>query len=421
MPDDDLVDVGLGELLGLDLVLLGGAQEVVEEGDVELQHLDELDDAAVGDVELAVEVEGPGVGVAAVLGDLPVVDVAGELGGVLVLLVLGLEGADAHPVLLAEDEAVHPDVLDEPSEVTALLGHELLEDEAAGGAQLVALGNLEVAAVLDVGEDPRAPLTGDEVERLLVHGALHALLVERAVGALLLDVPAEGVGRALGRLAVLLHALLEEAGDGALARAHRSVEEDDALLGAVQLRGGLEDVHQLHQRDVEAEDRVAAAEALVAEEVVADELLLVVDVLRLPVAEDHVVDPLEGGAGHPRVLANQIQVVLEAPLPVQLRVLLAVLELRDALDPRALRNSRHVSSLSSGAPRRAGAHKPHTGAGWDRASVSGAEGAGGSRRRAWRLAGSTPSRATGTRGGDFLTPRSLCVPLERFQCPPGPC
>src|SRR6185369_12221795 len=394
MPDDDLVDVGLGELLGLDLVLLGGAQEVVEEGDVELQHLDELDDAAVGDVELAVEVEGPGVGVAAVLGDLPVVDVAGELGGVLVLLVLGLEGADAHPVLLAEDEAVHPDVLDEPS---------------------------EVAAVLDVGEDPRAPLTGDEVERLLVHGALHALLVERAVGALLLDVPAEGVGRALGRLAVLLHALLEEAGDGALARAHRSVEEDDALLGAVQLRGGLEDVHQLHQRDVEAEDRVAATEALVAEEVVADELLLVVDVLRLPVAEDHVVDPLEGGAGHPRVLANQIQVVLEAPLPVQLRVLLAVLELRDALDPRALRNSRHVSSLSSGAPRRAGAHKPHTGAGWDRASVSGAEGAGGSRRRAWRLAGSTPSRATGTRGGDFLTPRSLCVPLERFQCPPGPC
>src|SRR5262249_55962770 len=336
-------------------------------GHVELQHLDELDDAAVGDVELAVEVEGPRVRVAAVLGDLPVVDVAGELGGVLVLLVLGLEGADAHPVLLAEDQAVDPDVLDEAVEVTALLGHQLLEDEAAGGAELVALGNGEVAAILEVGEDLRPPLAGDEVERLLVHRALHPLGVDDAVGALLLDIPAEGVGRALGALAVLLHALLEEAGDGALARAHRAVEEDDALLGAIQLRRRLEDVHQLHQRDVEPEDRVAAAEALIAEEVVADELLLVVDVLRLPVAEDHVVDPLEGGARHPRVLPDEVEVVLEAPLPVQLRVLLAVLELRDSLDPRALRHSRHVSSHPLDAPHGAGAHKPHTGAGWDRA------------------------------------------------------
>ena len=64
-------------------------------------------DAAVGDVELAVEVEGARIGVGAVLGDLPVVDVAGELGGVLVLLVLGLEGADADAVLLGEDQAAH--------------------------------------------------------------------------------------------------------------------------------------------------------------------------------------------------------------------------------------------------------------------------------------------------------------------------
>ena len=103
--DDDLVDVGLRELLRLDLVLLRRAEQIVEERDVELEDLDELDDAAVGDVELAVEVEGARVGVRAVLGDLPVVDVAGELGRVLVLLVLRLEGADADAVLLAEDEA----------------------------------------------------------------------------------------------------------------------------------------------------------------------------------------------------------------------------------------------------------------------------------------------------------------------------
>ena len=113
VPDDDLVDVGLGELLGLDLVLLAGAQEVVEEGDVELEDLDEFDDAAVGDVELAVEVEGPGVALGAVLGDLAVVDVAGQLGGVLVLLVLGLERADADAVLLREDQAADPDVAED--------------------------------------------------------------------------------------------------------------------------------------------------------------------------------------------------------------------------------------------------------------------------------------------------------------------
>ena len=99
--EDDLVDVGLRELLRLDLVLLRRAEQVVEEGDVELQHLDELDDAAVRDVELAVEVERARVGVGAVLGDLPVVDVAGELGRVLVLLVLRLERADADAILLA--------------------------------------------------------------------------------------------------------------------------------------------------------------------------------------------------------------------------------------------------------------------------------------------------------------------------------
>ena len=41
--DDDLVDVGLRELLRLDLVLLRRAEQIVEERDVELQDLDELE------------------------------------------------------------------------------------------------------------------------------------------------------------------------------------------------------------------------------------------------------------------------------------------------------------------------------------------------------------------------------------------
>jgi hypothetical protein len=57
---------------------------------------------------------------------------------------------------------------------------------------------------------------------------------------------------------------------------------------------------------------------LVLEEVVADELLLVVDVLLGPVADDHVVDALVRVARDLRVLAHDLQVVLEGALPVQL-------------------------------------------------------------------------------------------------------
>ena len=42
-----------------------------------------------------------------------------------------------------------------------------------------------------------------------------------------------------------------------LGGADGAVQQDDALLGAVALGRGLEDVDQLHQRDVEAEDGVA--------------------------------------------------------------------------------------------------------------------------------------------------------------------
>ena len=134
--DDHLVDVGLGELLGLDLVFLAGPQQVVEEGDVELEDLDEFDDAAVGDVELAVEVEGAGIALGAVLRDLAIVDVAGQLGGVLVLLVLGLEGADADAILLGEDQPPHADVVDDAAPVAAVALHPLVEHLAAERAEV---------------------------------------------------------------------------------------------------------------------------------------------------------------------------------------------------------------------------------------------------------------------------------------------
>ena len=155
VPDDDLVDVGLGELLGLDLVLLAGAEQVVEEGDVELEDLDEFDDAAVGDVELAVEIEGAGVALGAVLGDLAIVDVAGQLGGVLVLLVLGLEGADADAVLLGEDQPADADVVDDPRPVAAVALHPLVEHLAAERAEVPLDRDVEVVGAAARGSGAR--------------------------------------------------------------------------------------------------------------------------------------------------------------------------------------------------------------------------------------------------------------------------
>src|SRR6202044_2039158 len=86
--------------------------------------------------ELAVEGGGAGGAGGAVLGDLPVVDVARELGRVLVLLVLGLEGADADPVLLGEDEAADPNVLEDLRPVALGAVEVLAEDDAARRAEL---------------------------------------------------------------------------------------------------------------------------------------------------------------------------------------------------------------------------------------------------------------------------------------------
>ena len=176
--EDHFVDVGLGELLRLDLVFLRLAPEqVVEERHVELEHFDELDDAAVGDVEFAVEVEGPRVAVGAVLGDLAVVDVAGQLGGVLVLLVLGLERADADAVLLARGSGGRPGRPRRPCvQSPSYLCQPLVEHLAAERAE-VALdarrGSRRLAALVELRRATvGAVLVRDQVQRLLVHRAL---------------------------------------------------------------------------------------------------------------------------------------------------------------------------------------------------------------------------------------------------------
>ncbi len=323
VPDDHLVDVGLRELLGLDLVLLRRPQQVVQEGHIQLEHLDELDDAPVGHVELSVEIERARVGVRAVLGDLAVVDVAGQLGGILVLLVLGLEGTDADTILFRQHQAAHLHVPHHLGPVAVIAPHEFVELESARRAQLAlhrhpegTVGQLFVY----LPQNLFAQRIRDEVQRLLVHGAVDVALAFRGLVA-----PPEGVQRALGRAGVVLDPLLEQAHHGALGAAHRPVQQQDALLRAVALRRRLEDVDHLHQRLLEPVDGVGALVLDIVEELVAQCLALVLGVLLHTVRHDHVVHALERRARDARATHDQLEIVVEGPRPVQLLKLFDVL------------------------------------------------------------------------------------------------
>ena len=66
MAEDDFVNIRLGELLRLDFVLLTRPEQIIQKRDIHLQYFHELDDAAVGNVELAVEVERTRIAVGAI-------------------------------------------------------------------------------------------------------------------------------------------------------------------------------------------------------------------------------------------------------------------------------------------------------------------------------------------------------------------
>ncbi len=342
---DDLIDVGLREFLGLDLMLLARAEQVVEEGHVELEHLNELDEPAVGDVELAVEVEGARIGVRAVDGDLAVVDVPRQLGRVLVLFVLRLEGADGDAIRLADQQATDANVLDDPLVIPLVLEHQLVVDVAAGRAEVALDHDLAVVGQLavDLLDEGRAELLRDQLERLLVHRAGHGLVVDVALEhprratqrAEPLPHPGEGIEGPLRSARVVLEPLLEQPADGRLRGADRAVQQQDTPLGAVAQRGGLEYLHELHQRQIQTVDRILPAPNGVVEEVVVDDLLLVLGVAPAPEGGDHVIEALERIPRQGRVLRHHLQVIGERALPVKIlveRVILAFLNVPDDVE-----------------------------------------------------------------------------------------
>src|SRR5712691_786665 len=263
-------------------------------------------------------------------------------------LVLRLEGADADPVLLGEDEPLDDDVPDHLLPVAVVGGHEVLVRLPAERAQRPGVDDAVVLGPhppVQLGVDGLLALERDEVQRVLVHRApVHGIGSAGAeVGP-----PPVGVESAFGGVRVDLQALLEQSGDRRLGRADRAVQEQDALLGPVAEGGRLDVVDEPHQGSVEAEDRVSAVVDGVVEEPVVDVALVMPGVLGEPVGEDHVVEPLAGVARHPRARHDDLHVVLDRPVPVPFPVALEVLLLFDEAEQRVRSGDAHGFSPSPG-------------------------------------------------------------------------
>ncbi|GBD17394.1 hypothetical protein HRbin26_02314 [bacterium HR26] len=291
MADNHLVGVDHREAPGLDVLLLRQCEQDVEEALVHLEHLDELDQAPVGDVQLAVEPVGPRVGLGADLADRREVDATDQLGDILALRIRGREGADADAVLLGESDAHDRHILMPPGERLA---------RPAPGMIRTALGLLELEAA------PRAELALD-VDPVLPHQLIADRLGHQMQRLLVHRAALDGVDRAAVSAGVLLEAALELGDDGRLPTADRPHQEQDALAYFEPLRCRAEVLDDLLERLLESED-------LVGEELVADPAI--VQLLDAGI-HDHVVDPGMRELSDLRVLEHQLEIVGEGAFPVQ--------------------------------------------------------------------------------------------------------
>ena len=310
LDDDDAVEDGLVGVVGLELLPLGlvavGDDDRVDvdravaarrrhelllrRGDhgveilgLVLEDLDELDHAAVADVEGAVELEHARVAlaVAVELGDVLRAD---QHRGVLVVRVDRRHHADAAPGPLAERHRLD--------------GHGLVA--------VVELGQEAVAADrAEVALDPHAQhvleglpeMAGDQVQGLLVDGAA-------------LD-HVDGVG--------VLETALQALDERALARAHGTHEVENLASLLATHRRGVEVAHDLVERALHAEELVLEEavdlDRLVAENPLGARVRLDVDLADAR-RHHHVVHTLVGKSRELRTLLHELQILEEGSLPL---------------------------------------------------------------------------------------------------------
>jgi len=291
-------------------------QEVVEELPLEFEQLLPGEDAPVGVAERARVVEGPRVALA-VHRELRVVHVSGQLGLVLVLLVLGLEGLDAVPAVLAGDEADDLDVVVEDGlqVVVVVVGQEFVHVELAGRVE----GLLVAQRVGASRRSLRSSMIcwrcsfGEQHQRVLVHRGGDGVVV----GVLVVDDrtevrPPERVQPPLLLGGVVLVVASHLPVDVGLAGADGTEQEDDALLRSEATSAALDLVHELVDGlvDFAPEERVRT----LAKWVLGCQFVLDDPVLRVrPVVVEHVRKPLVGVPGDGGVVVQGFQIPVVAP------------------------------------------------------------------------------------------------------------
>ncbi len=137
--------------------------------------------------------------------------------------------------------------------------------------------------------------------------------------------PAERIQSAFVGRRIALEPFLEQPRDGALAAAHGTVQQQHAFFNAIALGGALEGIDELRDRFVQTEDRIGAAViGIIKEAVVRLALPRHLERVRT-VRHDHLVHALKRIASDARLLANQVQIGVEAAAPVLLAELVQVL------------------------------------------------------------------------------------------------
>ena len=274
--DDRYIAVDECEAARLNRLLSCHCVQFVEETFLRLQHLDELHDSAISDIEFAVEVVGARVGLLPELRERLNIDAARQLRDVLTLRIRRLESADAHAVLLGEKDSLDWSLVD--------IAFPLRFKPVSAHRAEVAF---DVDAEVRLEISPH--LVGNEVQRFLVHWA--AL---------------DGVARARFGFAVELQPLFDERDKGGFAAADWPHKHQDSFADVESTGGGVQVLfHKLLKR------------ALQSVKVVKEKFVLAGAVRIFLVARlhNHVVEARVGEVRHLRSFGHDFKVVRERSLP----------------------------------------------------------------------------------------------------------
>ncbi len=200
-------------------------------------------------------------------------------------------------------------MFDQFAPVTTVFAHEMGVIIAAERVEIAQNANLLIVGQrgIELGQNFTAHFFGQEFQWLFVHGAGYFCSI--------FEDPGIGVHDPFGGAGIEFQALFEQASDCGFGGAHWAVQQNHALFGAVAACGGFEHLHEFHQVDVQAKNRVATVAVGIVKKFIAGDFFLVFGVFFAAKGHHHVVDTLKGGAGHFGVFGYDIEVLFVAAFP----------------------------------------------------------------------------------------------------------